>query len=271
MLEEVALVDDQDGGSSSLCLFPGEGVGGLGDEGGGVEAGDSAEGGDDVVQDSADPDDGVGEVDGDVPGGVSAVVAGRIATVFPAPTSPVMTPMWCCSMHQVIRATASAWERWRCSIPGARSRPNGILVNPKYVCMSETLTAVQHLSCSGWACRAGELAGDLPGFVDRRRRLCRCRCRCRFRGGVGGQGVEVDGLPGAAVVLTGDQVEVVDAGRGRRCVDGFGSGLGVGMPGHGVRGGLPEGLPWCRTAMSVMSNGSNTNSTRRPVSDGSTW
>ena len=61
----------------------------------------------------------------------NAVVAARIATVFPAPTSPVMTPMWCCSMHQVIRATASAWERWRCSIPGARSRPNGILVNPK--------------------------------------------------------------------------------------------------------------------------------------------
>src|SRR6478752_7375344 len=70
VLEQVALVDDQDGCSSSLCLFPGEGVGGLGDEGGGVEAGHSAEGGDDVVQDSADPDDGVGEVDGDVPGGV---------------------------------------------------------------------------------------------------------------------------------------------------------------------------------------------------------
>src|SRR5664279_3492655 len=46
----------------------------------------------------------------------SAAVAARIATVFPAPTSPVMTPMWCCSMHQVIRATASAWERWRCSM-----------------------------------------------------------------------------------------------------------------------------------------------------------
>ena len=39
VLEEVAFVDDQDGGSSPLCLFPGEGVGGLGDEGGGVEAG----------------------------------------------------------------------------------------------------------------------------------------------------------------------------------------------------------------------------------------
>ena len=58
VLEKVALVDHDDGGASPFCVFPGEGVGGLGDEAGGVEAGDAAEGGDDVVQDSADPDDG---------------------------------------------------------------------------------------------------------------------------------------------------------------------------------------------------------------------
>ena len=34
---------------------------------------------------------------------------------------------------------------------------------------------------------------------------------------------------------------------------------------------FPKDFPWWFTAMSVMSNGSNTNSTRRPVSDGSTW
>jgi hypothetical protein len=56
--------------------------------------------------------------------------AARRATVFPAPTSPVITPRACSLMHQLIRAAASAWAAWRCSMPGARSRRNGILVNP---------------------------------------------------------------------------------------------------------------------------------------------
>lgn len=41
----------------------------------------------------------------------------RIATVFPAPTSPVITPIACWSTHQDTRATASACPGWRCSIP----------------------------------------------------------------------------------------------------------------------------------------------------------
>ena len=63
--------------------------------------------------------------------GSRAASAARTATVFPAPTSPVITPMRCSVMHQPIRATASPWAAWRCSMPGARSRPNGVRVNPK--------------------------------------------------------------------------------------------------------------------------------------------
>src|SRR3954451_15078730 len=62
----------------------------------------------------------------------SAAGAARTATVLPAPTSPVITPRACCSMHQPIRATASAWVPWRCSIEGASGRPNGILVKPQW-------------------------------------------------------------------------------------------------------------------------------------------
>jgi hypothetical protein len=54
----------------------------------------------------------------------------RTETVFPAPTSPVITPMARSAMHQVMRAQASLWAAWRCSMPGARSRPNGMRVNP---------------------------------------------------------------------------------------------------------------------------------------------
>ena len=36
-------------------------------------------------------------------------------------------------MHQRIRATASAWPAWRCSIEGARSRRNGVEVDETYV------------------------------------------------------------------------------------------------------------------------------------------
>ena len=54
----------------------------------------------------------------------------RTETVLPAPTSPVMTPMDRSLMHQAMRATASLREAWRCSMPGARSRPNGMRLNP---------------------------------------------------------------------------------------------------------------------------------------------
>ena len=56
--------------------------------------------------------------------------AARAATVLPAPHSPVITPIACSQMHQEIRATASACAPCACSIPGARSFPNGILLNP---------------------------------------------------------------------------------------------------------------------------------------------
>ena len=35
-------------------------------------------------------------------------------------------------MHQVIRATASAWERWACSMEGARSLAKGMRVKPQW-------------------------------------------------------------------------------------------------------------------------------------------
>jgi hypothetical protein len=56
--------------------------------------------------------------------------AARAATVFPAPHSPLITPIACSLMHHDIRATASACAPVGCSIPGARSFPNGILLNP---------------------------------------------------------------------------------------------------------------------------------------------
>ena len=56
--------------------------------------------------------------------------AARAATVFPAPHSPEITPIACSEMHHWIRATASACAPCACNIPGARSLPNGILVNP---------------------------------------------------------------------------------------------------------------------------------------------
>ena len=58
----------------------------------------------------------------------------RMATVLPAPTSPVITPMRRSVMHQPIRAVASPCAALRCSMPGARSRPKGGRVNPKKPC-----------------------------------------------------------------------------------------------------------------------------------------
>ena len=56
--------------------------------------------------------------------------AARAATVFPAPHSPLITPIACSLMHHWILATAWACASWACSIPGARSFPNGILEKP---------------------------------------------------------------------------------------------------------------------------------------------
>src|ERR1035437_2604496 len=62
--------------------------------------------------------------------GSSPARAARIATVLPAPTSPVTTPRARSLIHQLIRATASAWLVWWCSIWGARALPKGMRVNP---------------------------------------------------------------------------------------------------------------------------------------------
>jgi hypothetical protein len=59
VVEEVGFVDDEDRGAAAFGLFDGEGVEGLGDEGGVVDEGLSAEGGDDLVVNAADADDGV--------------------------------------------------------------------------------------------------------------------------------------------------------------------------------------------------------------------
>src|SRR5262249_43220891 len=63
VVEQVGFVDDQHGGASAFGGLQSEGVGGLGDEGCGVEAGLPAQGGDDGVVDAAGSDGGVGQVD----------------------------------------------------------------------------------------------------------------------------------------------------------------------------------------------------------------
>ena len=72
VVEQVGLVDDQDGGAAAFVVFGGEGVGGLGDRGWPCGCGEPAEGGDDGVVDAAGADGGVAEVDDGVPGGVEA-------------------------------------------------------------------------------------------------------------------------------------------------------------------------------------------------------
>jgi len=126
----VAFVDDQDRGAASFGLLGGEQFGGLRGERGGALGRAAAKGGDDGVVDAAGADGRVGQVDEGVPGVVEPGEGGAAATVLPAPTSPVSTPRALSATHQVIRATASPWEACRCSMPGARSRPKGMRVNP---------------------------------------------------------------------------------------------------------------------------------------------
>src|SRR5256885_5775090 len=63
--------------------------------------------------------------------GSSPATAARTATVFPAPTSPVITPSRIWSMQKLIRAVAWAWA-WRANrSPAAIAFPNGGRASPK--------------------------------------------------------------------------------------------------------------------------------------------
>jgi len=59
----------------------------------------------------------LGVVTGDVGAGKTVALRAAVAGLDP-------------TRHQVIRAQASLWAAWRWSMPGARSRPNGMRVNP---------------------------------------------------------------------------------------------------------------------------------------------
>lgn len=58
------------------------------------------------------PDGRVSEIDDGVAAGVDAPSAARTARVLPELVSPVTRPITRWSMCQVIRATASTWDRW---------------------------------------------------------------------------------------------------------------------------------------------------------------
>jgi hypothetical protein len=60
VVEQVGLVDDQDGDAAAFGVFGGQGVGGLRHEGGVVDQRVAAEREDDLVVDAAHPDGGVG-------------------------------------------------------------------------------------------------------------------------------------------------------------------------------------------------------------------
>src|SRR5580658_4091944 len=72
VVQEVGLIDDQDGGPASFGGLAGEGVPGLDGEGGGAVDGPAAEGGDGAGEDAADAGGGVADVDDVVAGGVEA-------------------------------------------------------------------------------------------------------------------------------------------------------------------------------------------------------
>src|SRR5580704_2757965 len=116
--------------------------------------------------------------------GSRAATAARTATVFPAPTSPVMTPSRVWSMQKLIRAVAWAWA-WRANRSlAAIALPNGVRASPKCAAHGARLVIAilpaglrQHLQ---------------PGEVDRRAGA------------------------GFLVVGGGDHAEVVDPGRVRR-------------------------------------------------------
>src|ERR1700747_573586 len=113
--------------------------------------------------------------------GSSPATAARAATIFPAPTSPVITPSRIWSMQKLIRAVAWAWA-WRTNRSlAAIAFPNGVRASPKCAAHGARLAIAVLLAVS-----AGEL-----GEVDRRAGA------------------------GLLVVGGGDHAEVVDPGRVR--------------------------------------------------------
>src|SRR5579859_2605525 len=116
--------------------------------------------------------------------GSSPATAARTATVFPAPTSPVITPSRIWSMQKLIRAVAWAWACRANRSLAAIALPNGVRASPKCAAHGARLvTAVL---------RAGRRQHLQPGEVDRRAGA------------------------GFLIVGGGDQAEVVDPGRVRR-------------------------------------------------------
>src|SRR6516225_10135606 len=118
--------------------------------------------------------------------GSRPATAARAATVFPAPTSPVITPSRIWSMQKLIRAVAWAWA-WRTNRSlAAIAFPNGVRASPKCAAHAARLAiAVLLLAVS-----AG-LRGQL-GEVDRRAGA------------------------GLLVMNGGDHAEVINPGRLRR-------------------------------------------------------
>src|SRR5487761_135589 len=116
--------------------------------------------------------------------GASPATAARTATVFPAPTSPVITPSRIWSMQKLIRAVAWAWACRANRSPAGIAFPNGVRASPKCAAHGARLAIAVLL-----VLHAGEL-----GVVDR------------------GAGA------GLLVVRGGEDAEVVDPGgvRGRR-------------------------------------------------------
>src|ERR1035441_4208752 len=123
-------------------------------------------------------------------------------------------------MAQVSLATVSAWPWWRCSWAGARSRPNGIFVNPYNDWILSSMRWSPFRYWRRWSA-AGGAAGGHDGVGD------------------GGE---------VLVVRAGDRVPEPDrqAGgeAGRDLQDrGFAAGAGQLPCGQGAGGGLPAGRP----------------------------
>src|SRR4029453_10693192 len=97
-------------------------------------------------------------------GGSRPATAARTATVFPAPTSPVMTPSRIWSMQKLIRAVAWAWA-WRANrAPRGAPFPHGGGGSPKRPAPGGRLAIAVLLLAAG--------LGRQPGEVDRRAGAC---------------------------------------------------------------------------------------------------
>src|SRR5579859_4818522 len=107
--------------------------------------------------------------------GSSPATAARTATVFPAPTSPVITPSRIWSMQKPIRAVAWAWACRANRSLAAMDLPNGVRASPKCAAHGARLAIAvlpglrQHLQPGEVDRRAGFLVvrgGDHPEVVD---------------------------------------------------------------------------------------------------------